>query len=158
MSNDKSNINEFEEIMCNSLELIDQKSLIFHLLYASDSYEYDASLESIADNFSRGFGYTINTNDWVFKVTQNIINNKEEIDQKILPLLSNWRFDRLGTVTRLILRLGIWQLANLEQDVAVIINDSIELAKCFAEKDAHKFINGVLDEFAKRNNLKNSIV
>ena len=31
----------------------------------------------------------------------------------------------------------------------VIINEAIELAKAFSEKDAYKFINGILDEAAK---------
>jgi transcription termination factor NusB len=43
-------------------------------------------------------------------------------------------------------------LLEFKQPVAVaniIINEAIELSKCFAEKDAYKFINGILDEAAK---------
>ena len=32
----------------------------------------------------------------------------------------------------------------------VAINEAIELAKCFAEKDAYKFVNGILDEAVKK--------
>jgi N utilization substance protein B len=32
----------------------------------------------------------------------------------------------------------------------IIINEAVELAKCFAEKDAYKFVNGILDEALKK--------
>ena len=32
----------------------------------------------------------------------------------------------------------------------IIINEAIELAKCFSEKDAYKFINGILDEAVRK--------
>jgi len=32
---------------------------------------------------------------------------------------------------------------------AIVINEAIELAKCFSEDDAYKFVNGILDELVK---------
>jgi N utilization substance protein B len=42
-------------------------------------------------------------------------------------------------------------LKSTDLDVPVVINEALELAKIFAEKDGYKFVNGVLDEWAKRN-------
>lgn len=128
----------------------DQRSLVFHLLYAMDAFEYSISLESIADNLSRGFGYKIEPNDELFKQAEAIIINRDTLDQEIVPLLDNWRFERLGVCTKLILRLAVWELLYTKTDRVVIINEAIELAKCFAETDAYKFINGILDEWVKR--------
>jgi transcription antitermination protein NusB len=142
--------NSEQQIMSESLTLTEQRSLIFHLLYAIDCFDYDTTLESIADNFSRGFGVVIPPDSFVFRASHEIIVHREELDALIIPLIENWRLDRLGVPTRLILRMGIWELKNAQIDRAVIINEAVELAKCFAEKDAYKFINGVLDEYLKR--------
>jgi N utilization substance protein B len=43
----------------------------------------------------------------------------------------------------------LWELKKGDPAASIVINEAIELAKCFAEKDAYKFINGVLDESVK---------
>lgn len=147
-------MNNFEIISCESLSFRDQRSLIFHLLYAMDSFEYDSSLEAIADSFGRNYHVEIKPNCDVFKESQSIIDQRNELDEKIKPLLDNWRFDRLGLATKLILRQSVWELLNAQNDTAIIINEAIELAKSFAEKDAYKFINGILDQFVTKYQLK----
>lgn len=151
-----------EEIACvdcvpaaenSKLSRHDQRSLVFHLLYAMDAFDYSISLESIADNMSRGFGYKIELGDELFKQAQEVIVDRDKLDQEIVPLLDNWRFERLGVCTKLILRLAIWELLHTKTDRVVIINEAIELAKCFAETDAYKFINGILDEWVKRHEV-----
>jgi N utilization substance protein B len=126
------------------------RSLIFHLLYAMDAYDYDASLESIVDNFNRGFELAIPFDSAIFKTAQTIIDTHEELDEAIKPLLHNWRFDRIGVCTKLILRMALWELQHTDMVANIVLNEAIELAKCFAEKDAYKFINGILDEAVKK--------
>lgn len=134
-----------------SLSRHDQRAMVFHLLYAMDAFEYQVSLESIADNLSRGFGYSLELNGDVFQQAEKIVNDRDELDEEIKPLLDNWKFERLGVCTRLILRLALWELKYTKIDHSVVIDEAIELAKSFAETDAYKFINGVLDEWVKRN-------
>lgn len=145
--------NAQEHIVCDALTAADQRSLIFQLLYASDAFDYQMSLEAITDNFCRGYSIEIPHNSEVFSQTQAIIDDRVRLDAFVVPLLSNWRVERLGVCTRLILRLALWELSHQKADPAVIINEAIELAKCFAEKDAYKFVNGILDEIVKRNLL-----
>lgn len=144
---------EFQEsynnLLCSDLTITEQRSLIFQLLYAIDAFEYDVSLESIADNMYRGFGLRIPPDSYAFKTALAVSSHRDELDKLITPLIENWRFDRLGVPTKLILRLSVWELQHTDTDSAVIINEAVELAKCFAEKDAYKFINGILDEFLK---------
>ncbi len=139
------------EVSAGELNKRDTRALVFHLLYAMDSFDYTISLESVADNFNRGFNYTIKTTDQVFLEAQAIIADREKLDTEIKPLLDNWRYERLGVCTRLIMRLALWEFTNTDTQPTIIINEAIELAKCFAELDAYKFINGVLDEWVKRN-------
>ena len=141
---------DFDDRLCTDLTVTEQRSLIFHLLYALDAFDYDISLETLCDNFKLGFGVIIPTDSNVFKTTLAVSDDRDEIDKQIMPLIENWRFDRLGLATKLILRFGVWELQSTDTDSAVIINEAVELAKCFAEKDAFKFINGILDEYTRR--------
>lgn len=126
------------------------RSLMFLLLYASESYEYDESVQAIVDNLNRGFELDIPLDSKLVKSVETIIEKRDELDEQIKPLLHNWRFDRLGVATKLILRFALWEMEHTDTPPTVIINEAVELAKCFGEKDAYKFINGILDEALKK--------
>ena len=138
------------DISYDDLDLRAVRSLIFHILYAAEAFEYDISLEALIENFNRGFDLQLPKNGPAAVVIQHIIDERYKLDEQIKPLLHNWRFERLGICTKLILRYAIWELENTDFPPAVIINEAIELAKCFSEKDAYKFINGILDEAIKK--------
>lgn len=140
-------------ISCNELGQREQRSLVFHLLYAVDAFEYNASLESVAENITREYGFIIVPTDAVFTTASAIITHRAELEKEVEPLLANWRFERLSVATRLIVRYAIWEMLYTQTSTSIIINEAVELAKCFAENNAYRFINGVLDEWAKRKGL-----
>jgi len=139
----------YHHVHSASLTQRQQRSLVFHLLYAMDACAYDISLQAIAENLSRGFGYIITPEDAVFQRAHDVIAYRDDLDTEIQPLLEKWRFERIGVVTRLILRYAMWELKYTQQDSVVVINEAVELAKCFAELEAYKFINGILDRWVK---------
>ena len=114
-----------------------------------EAFEYKVSLEALVDDFNRAFDLDITPDSEVFKVTQGVIADREVLDEAIKPLLINWRFERIGVCTKLILRLALWELFNTDTAPTIIINEAIELAKCFSETDSYKFVNGILDEVVK---------
>lgn len=142
-------VNVYQDYHCGDLTVTEQRSLVFHLLYALDSFDYDMPLNSITSNYHTGLGVLIPEDSYVFTTTQRVAAERNELDKAIVPLIENWRFDRLGLATKLILRLAIWELMHTHVDRAVIINEAVELAKCFGEKDSYKFINGILDQYIK---------
>ncbi len=125
------------------------RGLIFHLLYAAEGNSYEDSLESIADNLTRGFGIEIPFDSQAFATAQDVIHHTDELDRRIKPYLQNWRFDRVGLCTKLILRYAMYEILHTDIPANIIINEAVELAKCFSEKDAYKFVNGILDEAVK---------
>lgn len=137
-------------LIATELTLTEQRALVFQLLYTMYAFDYDISLEVIAGSYNHGFNVEIPVDSTVFKMVNAIAQEREELDKRITPLLENWRLDRLGVPTTLILRLAAWELIHTDLDPAIVLNEAVELAKCFAEKDSYKFINGVLDEFVKR--------
>jgi len=121
------------------------RSLVFNLLYAMESFDYNTSLDSIVDSFNRGFDFDIPFTSEATAMARGAIENREALDNVYKPLLTNWRFERVSVSAKLILRLAIWEIQTKEIDPRIIINEAIELAKDFAEEDAYRFINGILD-------------
>lgn len=126
-----------------------ERSLIFCLLYAAEGHSYEDSLESIASNITSGFFIEIPFKSPAFVLAQDIIHHTDELDRKIKPFLQNWRFERVGLCTKLILRYAMYEILHTDIPANIIINEAVELAKCFSEKDAYKFVNGILDEAVK---------
>lgn len=137
------------ELSSSDLNQRQVRSLIFHLLYAADAFDYTESLETLIARFNTGYKLHIQSGDAVETVTRAVIDQRDQLDEMIKPLLHNWRFDRIGMSTKLILRMALWELKQRTLDHKIVINEAIELSKCFAEDDAFKFVNGLLDEAIK---------
>jgi len=144
---DKDNNSHF---VYEKLSRREARSLIFHLIYAIEGFSYAISLEAIVDSFNRGFDLDIPSESEVLHIAKGVVEESQELDKIIEPLLDNWRLERIGVCTKLILRLSIWEIKNTDTPSSVVINEAIELAKCFSEKDAYRFVNGILDEVCKK--------
>ena len=73
----------------------------------------------------------------------------KELDEILTPLLDNWDLFRLGTVERMVLRMGIWEMKNSDVPKPVVINEAIDLANWFSSPKSRSLVNGVLDKYAK---------
>jgi transcription antitermination protein NusB len=140
---------EIPVIAYQDLSIRDMRSLAFHFLYAAESFDYQESLDAIVDNFNRGFDLAIPLDSDLVATVQAIIDRRDELDEVYKPFLDNWRFERVSTAVKLILRFAVWELGQQKNDPRIIINEAIELTKAFAEKDAYRFVNGILDRVAK---------
>ena len=81
---------------------------------------------------------------------RGVLKAREALDAELEPFLQQWPMYRLGTVERNVLRLGAWELSRCPEIPAPIaINEAVDLAKFFSETQSGKFVNGVLDRFAK---------
>ena len=73
------------------------------------------------------------------------LEHAERSDEVIAPLLQGWTLERLPTLDRLVLQMGVYELRHSPQTpAAVIINEAVELAKKFSTEDSGRFVNGVL--------------
>ncbi len=58
--------------------------------------------------------------------------------------------EKIDPVERAILRIGVYELLKKpEIPYRVVINEGVELAKCFGADGSHRYVNGVLDKVAK---------
>jgi N utilization substance protein B len=75
------------------------------------------------------------------------LDHADQSDAVIAPLLEGWTIDRLPTVDRLVLRMGVFELRHRPQTPRpVVINEAVELAKKFSTEDSGRFVNGVLSK------------
>lgn len=122
------------------------RALAFHYIYAIDRSDYQESLPEVAQRFLEGFSLKPRDHHFALALAQGVIDNHERYAALIQPLLEHWRFDRLGCCTRIVLLMALWEFEQPDAVASIVINEAVELAKVFAERDAYRFVNGILDQ------------
>ena len=77
------------------------------------------------------------------------IEHAPESDGVIAPFLQGWTIDRLPTIDRLLMRMGVFELQHTDMPAAIVINEAVELAKKFSTEDSGRYVNGVLSAVVK---------
>ena len=87
--------------------------------------------------------------DFALRLCRGVAARREEIDAQIDQASVNWRLPRMPVIDRNILRLAAYELlACHDVPASVSINEAVELAKRFGDKDSKAFVNGILDRIA----------
>ena len=126
------------------------RALVFHLIYALEAHDYDISPTTVIDSFNRGFELQIGLQGEEAALVQALVENRAALDQQLAPVLANWKLERISTTTKLVLRMGLWELLHTDTPTNIVINEAVELDKNFDEPDAYRFVNGILDQLAKQ--------
>lgn len=88
--------------------------------------------------------------DYFKELIHSIPKHVDELDGHMTPFLSR-PLQELDPVELAILRLGVYELAHrLDIPYRVSINESLELAKKFGSIEGFKFVNGILDQVARK--------
>lgn len=124
------------------------RSIVLQTLFEWDfnlisNDKVSAVLEANAHEFAPGVG------DLTFmaNLLHGIIEKREKLDAIIVEAAPEWPLEKISTVDRNILRLGLYELLYANRDEVppkVAINEAIELAKAFGGDSSGRFINGVL--------------
>lgn len=73
-----------------------------------------------------------------------------EIDKLIEAHAQNWRLERMAVVDRNLIRAAVAEmLGSPNTPAAIIINESLEVARRYAAPESIHFLNGVLDAIAR---------
>jgi N utilization substance protein B len=76
--------------------------------------------------------------------------NLEQLDLALSEFVDR-PVDSVDPVERAILRIGTYELLHrLDMPYRVILNESINLAKCFGADGSHRYVNGILDKIAQQ--------
>lgn len=83
-------------------------------------------------------------------IVQGVCHNKKEIDALITEHATNWELNRMAVIDRNVLRCGTYELTFMDEiPPKVAINEAIDIAKKYGDKDSGKFVNGILDKINK---------
>jgi N utilization substance protein B len=80
---------------------------------------------------------------------RGVLDDLENIDQRITRHAEHWKIQRMPTVDRNILRIGVYEMLRTDTPPAVAIDEAIELARRFSGEESVHFVNGVLDAVRK---------
>jgi N utilization substance protein B len=83
------------------------------------------------------------------RLLEGTIQQLQVLDPLISKHADHWKFERLSSIDRAILRLGVYELRFSDTPFKVVMNECVELAKKFSSEDASSFVNGILDAVHK---------
>jgi N utilization substance protein B len=89
--------------------------------------------------------------DYLTFLVSGVIEHQDDLDKEIAAHLKNkWTVSRLSRIDRSILRVGLFEMENsLEVPKKVAIDEAIQIAGDFGDKDSKSFINGILSNFVE---------
>jgi N utilization substance protein B len=83
-------------------------------------------------------------------LVREVVSGGTELDMRLADVTTNWRLERLGAVERSVLRLASAELLRGETPPRVVIQEAVHLAERYGSARSAKFVNGVLDAFARQ--------
>jgi transcription antitermination protein NusB len=112
------------------------------LLYQSDltGQPLAALYEGVPDQFAHD-------------LAERVLARAEPLDVRISEAAEGWTADRLGTLERNILRIGVYELEEGSVPYEVAINEAVVLAKRYASDEAGRLVNGILARVAREEGL-----
>jgi N utilization substance protein B len=117
-------------------------------------FQMDADVDPITKDIRKFLKhFEVQDNCWEYceRLVNGVLSDRELIDQEIERTAENWKLYRMESVDRSILRLATWELFHcLETDYQVIIDEAVELAKSFGSDNSAAFVNGILDQLARK--------
>lgn len=83
--------------------------------------------------------------DFAVELVEGVVTNQGRIDELLSTHSRGWALDRMPSVDRAILRLGVYELI-WRDDVpdAVVVDEAVELARRLSTDESPAFVNGLL--------------
>lgn len=116
-------------------------------------YQWDmlkVPIEQVLEQFMNDPVQLKKTDEKYFQtIVLGVAKKREALDQQIIPLIDR-EIGGLDPIEHAVLRIGLYELMyNPTLAYKIVLNESIELAKCFGADQSYKYINGVLEKAAK---------
>jgi N utilization substance protein B len=84
------------------------------------------------------------------EMVEGVLAHRGEIDQLLSDTSESWPLERMPTVDRAVLRIGVWEiLYNPNVPLAVVISEAVELASELSTEASGGFVHGILSAIAE---------
>jgi N utilization substance protein B len=116
-------------------------------------YQWDlsgSSLSEIEVQFLQNEDFSKADKDYFHELLHQVPARLDEVEQAFSSYLDR-PLEEVDPVERAVLRMATYELmARIDVPYKVIINESVNLTKKFGAEQAYKYINGVLDQTARK--------
>jgi transcription antitermination protein NusB len=106
-------------------------------------YQWDLTGQPLASLFEG------EPDEFATSLAEAVAARAEALDSRITAASDEWPADRLGTLERNVLRIGVYELEEGSVPPEVAINEAVVLAKRYASEDAARLVNGILGTVAR---------
>jgi N utilization substance protein B len=106
-------------------------------------YQWDLTGQELASLFEG------EPDDFARALAEEVAARAEALDRRISLASGDWPAERMGTLERNILRIGVYELEEGTVPHEVAINEAVVLAKRYATDEAARLVNGVLGRIAR---------
>ncbi len=103
-----------------------------------------------------GIDYTVDSvlkenveikNEFIKEIVHGVESHQWELDNLADKYLVNWNIKRLDKAGASILRMALYELKYMDTPPVVVINEAVELAKTYTDKELANMINAALDRY-----------
>jgi len=101
-------------------------------------YQWDLTKQPLASLYEGAL------DEFALDLADAVAARAEALDARITESAEGWSADRLGTLERNILRIGVYELEEGTVPPEVAINEAVVLAKRYASDEAARLVNGIL--------------
>lgn len=128
----------------------DIRVIIIQVLFEVDFNEIDPNKDLYIEIFNRiakEKNPELINDSFAKDIIGGIVSKYEEINGIIEQTSLHWTLDKIGSIDRNILRLGVYEILygkELSIPGKVAVNEAIEIAKLFLNEPGKKFISGIL--------------
>ncbi|MFH1456792.1 MAG: transcription antitermination factor NusB [Patescibacteria group bacterium] len=122
------------------------RTIAMQTLYEWDFNHRSQKLQDVLKNNIKEQGVGLQDTSFIENLVRGVTKKIAEIDEILIKYAPDWPIEKITTIDRNIIRLGIYELKFEENKIPpkVVINEAIEMAKTFGGESSGKFINGVL--------------
>ncbi|MBF0217496.1 MAG: transcription antitermination factor NusB [Candidatus Omnitrophica bacterium] len=125
------------------------REIALKILYAMEMTK-EAAEESIENYWEHAGEKDEPVVDFTSALVVGVSKNMDKIDGILSESADNWKLARMAVIDRNILRIACFELLFLpDVPPKVAINEAIDMAKKYGDKDSGKFVNGILDRIKR---------
>jgi len=101
-------------------------------------YQWDLTGQELASLFEG------EPDEFARDLAEAVAARADALDRRVSAVSGDWPAERMGTLERNILRIGVYELEEGTVPREVAINEAVVLAKRYASEDAARLVNGIL--------------
>ena len=138
------------------------RTIAMQTLYEWDFNHRSQKLQTVLEHNIKEQGVGLQDTSFIENLVKGVTKKITEIDNILIKYAPDWPIEKITTIDRNIIRLGIYELEFEENKIPpkVVINEAIEMAKTFGGESSGKFVNGVLgaiyNNMEKNNEINNN--